>query len=294
MPAADSGICTAHDGRVRLSRNQADDVLTTEIELPPELAFQVTGQAEFVFSLLLAGTAEFERDGEIDCFVPGEVAISAYPGADFRGWAHGARVRTAVLPVALFDSIVRASPDGPVPAWEFLSRRAVRGGFGRWRQGIRIFEEATGDPVLAASPLIVGRARRLLGLTALATFPNTAGAIQLVGEGHDCHPGTLRRAIAFIEAEPANDIALIDIALASNVTARTVQHAFRRHLETTPMAYLRRVRLDHAHRRLRTVDPTSGITVAQVALDWGFSNPSRFAHYYRDAYGRTPSKTLAE
>ena len=60
------------------------------------------------------------------------------------------------------------------------------------------------------------------------------------------------------------------------------------------MAYLRRVRLDQAHRQLRTADPGGEDTVARIALDWGFTSPSRFARYYRDAYGRVPSATLAE
>jgi transcriptional regulator GlxA family with amidase domain len=110
----------------------------------------------------------------------------------------------------------------------------------------------------------------------------------------DARPGTLSRAIAFIEAEPDADIAVADIARAANVTPRTIQHAFRRHLETTPMAYLRRVRLDHSHQQLREAARGDGATVARIALDWGFANPSRFARYYRDTYGRAPSVTLAE
>ncbi len=29
-----------------------------------------------------------------------------------------------------------------------------------------------------------------------------------------------------------------------------------------------------------------------IAYRWGFSSPSRFAPYYRDAYGMLPSRTL--
>jgi transcriptional regulator GlxA family with amidase domain len=68
--------------------------------------------------------------------------------------------------------------------------------------------------------------------------------------------------------------------------------AFRRHLDTTPMAYLRRVRLQHAHQQLQHADGQDGQTVTRVALDWGFASASRFAAYYRAAYGRAPSETL--
>lgn len=289
LPAIDGG-----DWQIRLNQIQAGDVATADLDLPLDLSFQITGHGAYVFSVLLDGTAECEHAGMIDCFVPGEVTMSVHPEDDYRAHAHGAHVLTANLPPALLDDLVRPSLEGPVPPWEFLSRRAAPGGYRRWRRGIQMFEEALGAPGEIVSPLVVGRAKRLLGVTALTTFANTTGELAPLSEGHDGHPATLRRAIAFIDAAPETDITLGDIALAANVTTRAIQHAFRRHLDTTPMAYLRRVRLDQAHRRLRTVDPGSGVTVARIALDWGFANPSRFARYYRDAYGRVPSATLAE
>ena len=278
----------------RLSQIEAGDVATADLDLPLDLSFQITGRGGYVFSVLIAGTAECEREGTLDCFVPGEVTMSARPEDDYRAHAHGAHVLTATLPQSLLDDLVRPSLEAPVPRWEFLARRAVPGGYRRWRQAIQMFEDALGTPGGADSSLVFGRARRLLGVTALTTFPNTAAEPERLAEHRDAHPATLRRAIAFIEAAPDTDITLGDIARAANVTTRAIQHAFRRHLETTPMAYLRRVRLDQAHRRLRTADPDGETTVAQVALDWGFANPSRFARYYREAYGRVPSETLAE
>lgn len=82
-----------------------------------------------------------------------------------------------------------------------------------------------------------------------------------------------------------------DIAAAASVTTRSIQLAFQRHLETTPMAYLRRVRLDHAHRQLQAADPARD-TVTAVARQWGFSSASRFAAHYRAAYGVPPSHAL--
>ncbi|GAA3451060.1 helix-turn-helix transcriptional regulator [Dactylosporangium matsuzakiense] len=63
-----------------------------------------------------------------------------------------------------------------------------------------------------------------------------------------------------------------------------MQHAFRRHLGTTPTAYLHRVRLEHAHRDLRA---TTG-TVAEVARRWGFPDRCRFTVSYQAVYGRLP------
>lgn len=106
------------------------------------------------------------------------------------------------------------------------------------------------------------------------------------------NPDTLRRAIAFIEAHPDVDLALPDIARAACVTPRALQLAFRRRLDTTPMAYLRRIRLERARRDLSAAAPGDGTSVTTVAYRWGFSTPSRFSQHYRAAYGESPSQTL--
>lgn len=103
----------------------------------------------------------------------------------------------------------------------------------------------------------------------------------------------LRRAIALIESDPAAPITVTEIAAASFASVRAVQLAFRRYLDTTPMAYLRRVRLAGAHEDLLAGDPEE-VTVTQIASRWGVIDRSRFAAAYRTAYGCTPAETLNE
>jgi transcriptional regulator GlxA family with amidase domain len=83
-----------------------------------------------------------------------------------------------------------------------------------------------------------------------------------------------------------------DIAGAARVTARAVQLAFRHHLDTTPLRYLRDVRLSRAHDDLRAADPCQGQTVTDIAARWGFFSPGRFSAHYRAVYGVPPSRTL--
>ena len=101
----------------------------------------------------------------------------------------------------------------------------------------------------------------------------------------------MRRAITFVDEHAHEEVSLADIAAAARVTIRAVQLAFRRHLDTTPSEYLRRVRLDHAHRDLLAADPAHD-SVTAVAYRWGFASSSRFAAYYRQAYGLPPGRTL--
>ena len=87
------------------------------------------------------------------------------------------------------------------------------------------------------------------------------------------------------------DIRLTDIAAAIGVTPRTVQYTFRRHLGSTPLGYLRRVRLQRAHRDLQAAKPNVD-TVMAIADRWRFGHPGRFSRVYKEAFGTSPSSTL--
>lgn len=105
-------------------------------------------------------------------------------------------------------------------------------------------------------------------------------------------PAALRRAGRYCEDHAGEPIRLADIAAAARVSVRTLQLGFREHLQTTPLAYLRSVRLAHAHADLlRIADTGSRTTVTEVALRWGFTHLGRFAALYRQTYGRLPSST---
>ncbi len=109
---------------------------------------------------------------------------------------------------------------------------------------------------------------------------NVCRATPDVAAGNRVHP-----------RERPPDIGLSDIAAAINVTPRSVQYTFRRHLGTTPLEYLRRVRLDRAHRDLQAADPAVD-TVMAIAGRWGFSHAGRFSIAYKEAFGTPPSRTL--
>jgi transcriptional regulator GlxA family with amidase domain len=143
-------------------------------------------------------------------------------------------------------------------------------------------------------PLLSGAASRLLAATLLATFPNTWIIEPNHQDSIDASPTTIARAIAYIDNNADLDITVVDIARAASVTVRAVQLAFRRHLDMTPMAYLRRVRLDRAHEQLHSASRSDGATITTIAARWGFADPSRFAALYRHTYGRPPSRTLQE
>lgn len=101
-------------------------------------------------------------------------------------------------------------------------------------------------------------------------------------------PRTVKRVIEAIEAEPDQAWSLADMARRAGVSGRRLQQGFHEHVGMTPMAYLRRVRLERAHHELKA----GASSVADVAYRWGFGNLGRFAQTYRDRFGESPSETL--
>lgn len=106
------------------------------------------------------------------------------------------------------------------------------------------------------------------------------------------HPRRVQQVIDAIHQDPAAPHTASDLATVAGVSLRTLQEAFREHVGTGPMTYLRSVRLTGAHKELNAADPADGTTVTSVAHSWGFGQVSRFADHYRRRYGESPSSTL--
>jgi AraC-like DNA-binding protein len=155
-----------------------------------------------------------------------------------------------------------------------------------------ICRELVSSGITELSPLMAQELTRLAAAALLETFPNTTMTTPYIPAPGWVPPAAVRRAAAFIDSQADHPITLPDIAAAAGVTARALQYAFRRHYGTTPTGFLRRVRLERAHRDLRDADPASGLTVAAIARKWGWANPSQFTAAYRRQFGRPPSQTL--
>ncbi|TXD00248.1 AraC family transcriptional regulator [Streptomyces sp. ISID311] len=104
-------------------------------------------------------------------------------------------------------------------------------------------------------------------------------------------PRMIQRAISLIEEHTAEPLTVEDIAEAVGLGVRALQAGFRRHVDATPMGYLREIRLCRVQAELAEADPGSA-TVTDIAMRWGFVHPGRFAVHYRQRFGESPSTTL--
>jgi len=256
-----------------------------------DIAYSAEAQGLLIICDVISSTIRRVGEGCDETFGPGDLFIITRPELPYAGIAHSPRLRFTVLDPAIFSKVAPAQDDeaGPV---RLLGHRAVsRQAAVHLQRSIQhVRDSLMGAPEASRSPLLVSAASQYIAAGVLHAFPNTALTATTVENQHDANPSALRRALAFIDANPDIDISISDIAGAAYVTPRALQLAFRRHLDTTPMAYLRRVRLDCAHRDLDAC--VDGVTVTDISYRWGFSSPSRFAQQYRAAYGVAPGDTL--
>ncbi len=126
----------------------------------------------------------------------------------------------------------------------------------------------------------------LSAFTAMLSEPEAASA----GRGDE---RCLRRAKEYIHGHLDRALSLPEIARHAGVSPRTLEAAFKRQGEPTPVAYARRQRLAAVHRALRAAAQEGrAANVTEVALAHGFLHLGRFAAQYRAQFGCAPSQTL--
>lgn len=251
-------------------------------ELHGRIGIEVTVDPmhNYVFGHAGAGMVYYGSGGEDRFWLPGEVFLSAPPESAFVGAVLDPRLSTVTLPQSVIDEVA----DGA----RFTGFRPVssRAAATWWSTCVHLRDEVLSR--FEDNPLVTANATHLLVATTLATFPNTTSAGPTPADRRDAHPESLRRAVVFIENNAATDISAADVARAARVSIRALQLAFRHHLDTTPMAYLRRVRLSCAHADLKAGNGS----VTEIAARWGYARPSVFAAHYRATYDVSPSRTL--
>lgn len=103
-------------------------------------------------------------------------------------------------------------------------------------------------------------------------------------------PKYIERAIAHMQANLPEPLTVELVAAEVNVSPRTLQQGFKQFRGTTPMAYLKELRMQAAHRELEWAPP--GVSVGDIGRRWGFVHLGRFAAEYRERFGKAPSGTL--
>lgn len=270
-------------------RVEAGSFSLSEMRMSSRVVSTFCPEDVYFVTFLRAGSLRISGRGLDERIGPGRLVLGGQPGVEATSDADSIDQEVATVPRAAVREAAELEPGSAAPRFASVLPRSGRGA-PTWRATQLYLHSALAGKG-ADSPLLLGSAGRLLASLMVDTFGDPIGPARPRRDAIQ-GPGTLRRAVSFIESNADQDIGIADIAVAARVSPRAVEYAFRRELQTTPTAYLRQVRLDHAHRELEAAEPGDGLTVTAVAYRWGFSSPSRFGAYYRATYGTPPSVTL--
>lgn len=104
-------------------------------------------------------------------------------------------------------------------------------------------------------------------------------------------PYYVRRAEDYIRANLREPIGIEDLVAVSGVSSRSLYYGFRRWRGTTPMSFLRNLRLNVARDELREAQG-NGERVTHIAMNIGYDHLSRFSRDYKQRFGESPSATM--
>jgi AraC-like DNA-binding protein len=95
----------------------------------------------------------------------------------------------------------------------------------------------------------------------------------------------------YLDTAGSRPVHISEICAQFNVSRRSLHRAFYDMLGLGPVTFLRRKRLCAIHSALRENTPATA-TIGEIAMQHGFIELGRFAHYYRSLFGEYPSETL--
>jgi transcriptional regulator GlxA family with amidase domain len=152
-----------------------------------------------------------------------------------------------------------------------------------------LFTELEHSDSLLTNNITIGSFEEHLALCLLLGLPHSRSE-RLLQQRAAAAPANVKRAEEFMRANAREPLTIETIGNAAGCSIRALQLAFRHFRGITPMAALQRLRLAAARAAIMRIEP--GQTLARIAAEHGFSNPSRFAQLFRRTYGAYPSEAL--
>ncbi|MGW7402787.1 AraC family transcriptional regulator [Streptomyces sp. NPDC054833] len=197
-----------------------------------------------------------------------------------------------IEPRALVRHLEALTGDAVGPSLRLARTMDLTTGPGRtWARLLRlVVDETMDDRGLLRQPLLAARMRDSL-LTGLLLATDHAYREALDRPVPSGFARPVKRVVDAIHARPEHPYTTTELADLAGVSARWLQEVFRRQVGSSPMTYLRDVRMDRVRAELAAADPDA-TTVGAVAYRWGFGHLGRFAEKYRARFGELPSETL--
>jgi AraC-like DNA-binding protein len=287
------------DFRLEVSSAKAGEVSGGHVRSAMQYGSRSEPDDTVILGVLAAGGLEYRsRIDEASCG-PGD-AFAVHYGERADALMHDPDIYTVLVPIDRVTRAAQANSGSLREPFVLQSVRPVSPAMNQYFGRIvrMVADQLTSQEDGAFEYPLIARQLVDVAITALLNgFANSTMADGYRPEPGNCGPVAVRRAADFIDDHAAEPIGVSDAAEAAGVDAGELLAAFARDHDASPMDYLRRVRLEGAHRDLSARTPGGGDTVATVAAiahRWGFANPRLFAAFYRATYRRAPGHTLGE
>lgn len=108
----------------------------------------------------------------------------------------------------------------------------------------------------------------------------------------DVRQKQLRKVREYVADHLHEPVRMEDLCRAVGLSKRSLQYLLRKYLGVTPVAYLRKQRLNACHGALLESGPRPGV-IKEIALSAGFWHFGHFTAAYKRLFGEMPSETLA-
>jgi AraC-like DNA-binding protein len=126
-------------------------------------------------------------------------------------------------------------------------------------------------------------------IAALLDLLNEAGPEERANLTYATHSDIVKRSQAIVLSMPDEPVTVLDLCERLRVSRRTLQNSFQLIAHTTPVDYLRSIRLNNVRRML--LGGALGGSIRDVAAFWGFYHLGHFSRDYRTLFGELPSET---
>ncbi len=142
---------------------------------------------------------------------------------------------------------------------------------------------------IAETPLAREQLETFVMTQVLLAVPNSYSDL-LEGYASQAHPSRLRAVLTHMETHADQPLTPGELAKVGCMSVRSLHATFQHELGLSPMAHLRRIRLDRVHADLLRAGDAP-VRIGDIAMRWGFFHPSRFARQYQERFGELPSDT---
>lgn len=244
----------------------------------------------YLLQFTVHGTCEIACGPQTTVLKPGSILV-ANPTRPYRKhWGPDCRqlivrIETGLLRRVLDDLLGRV-PDRALE-FDLVPKCADEGGATLARFAEFICRDFDG-PAILSQPWIRRSMADTLSRLLLATMPHSYSEV-LDRPAELPAPRFIRRAEDFIRAHIGSDITIAEVSSAAGISTRTLHRGFRSFRDTTPLGFIKAVRLSAARRALLAGEQPS---VTEIAASCGLAHLGNFARDYRRQFGELPSETL--